>query len=62
MLRANVVRSVQASPGVLIDRDFTVGCAEGALRLERVQRAGRAPMDGEAFLRGFALAPGEVLS
>jgi methionyl-tRNA formyltransferase len=41
--------------GTVLDRLFTVACGQGALRLDRVQRAGRPAMSGEAFLRG---APG----
>jgi methionyl-tRNA formyltransferase len=33
----------------------------GALRLLRLQRPGRAPMEADAFLRGYALPPGTVL-
>ena len=36
-------------------------CGEGAVRLTKVQRPGRAPVDGAAFLRGFALPAGQVL-
>ena len=42
-----------APPGTLLDGDFTVACGEGALRLTRVQRQGRAAVDGAAFLRGL---------
>jgi len=38
--------------GAVLDRDFTVACGDGALRLTRVQRAGRPAMAGDAFLRG----------
>jgi methionyl-tRNA formyltransferase len=49
------------APGTLLDDRLTVACGEGALRLGRVQRAGRPPTDGAAFLRGARLAPGAVL-
>ncbi len=42
-----------ARPGRIIAPDFTVACGEGALRLLRVQRAGRPAADGAAFLRGL---------
>jgi methionyl-tRNA formyltransferase len=48
-----------AAPGTLLDSELTVACGAGALRLTRVQRAGRAPVDGAAFLRGFALTVGQ---
>ena len=41
---------------------LTIGAGAGALRLISVQRAGRGPTDAAAFLRGFALASGEILS
>jgi methionyl-tRNA formyltransferase len=40
---------------------LTIACGEGALKLLTVQRAGRAAVDADAFLRGFALKPGERL-
>ncbi|MGH6718710.1 MAG: methionyl-tRNA formyltransferase, partial [Alphaproteobacteria bacterium] len=45
-------------PGTLLDDRLTVACGAGALRLVRVQRAGRPPTDGDAFLRGARLLPG----
>ena len=50
------------APGTLLADDFTVACGEGALRLTRVQRSGRAPTDGAAFLRGARVAPGAALA
>jgi methionyl-tRNA formyltransferase len=44
--------SGEGIPGAILDARFTVACAEGALRLDRVQRAGRPAMAGDAFLRG----------
>lgn len=50
------------TPGTLLDGRMTVACGDGrAVRLVRVQRPGKAPVDGEAFLRGFAIPPGTVL-
>jgi methionyl-tRNA formyltransferase len=43
-------------PGEILDHKLTVACGEGALRLLRLQRAGRAPMAAEEFARGFTLA------
>ncbi len=45
--------SAPAQPGRIIAPDFTVACGTGALRLLRVQRAGRPAADGAAFLRGL---------
>ncbi|MHB1872974.1 MAG: methionyl-tRNA formyltransferase [Steroidobacteraceae bacterium] len=49
-------------PGEVLDGDLTVACGEGALRLLRVQRAGRAPLCAAELLRGFVLHQGERLS
>ncbi len=50
----------QGTPGTVI-APLTVVCGTGAVRLERLQRAGKAPQDAVTFLRGFDLAPGTVL-
>jgi methionyl-tRNA formyltransferase len=49
------------SPGALIGPDFTVACGEGALRLIRVQKAGKGAVDGADFLRGARIEIGTVL-
>lgn len=51
-----------AAPGAVLDAAGLIACGEGAVRLARVQRAGRGPSDADAFLRGFALAPGEKVA
>ncbi len=50
------------APGTLIDAGPTLACGEGALRLIRVQRPGKGPVDGAAFLRGFPHALGQKLT
>ncbi len=50
----------KGAPGEILI-GLTVACGEGALKLLTVQRAGRTPMDADAFLRGFPLQPGERL-
>jgi len=49
------------APGTVIDDRLTIACGEGSLRPLRLQRAGRGPVDTEAFLRGYPLPPGLVL-
>lgn len=49
------------APGTLLDDRLTIACGEGAVRLTKVQRAGKKPMSAEAFLRGVALPAGTVL-
>jgi methionyl-tRNA formyltransferase len=47
------------APGEVLDERLTIACGQGALRVARLQRAGRGPMQAQDFLRGFALKPGE---
>ncbi|HSS14858.1 MAG TPA: methionyl-tRNA formyltransferase [Rhizomicrobium sp.] len=49
-------------PGVLLDDALTVACGEGALRLMRVQRAGKSVMGAAELLKGFALPRGTQLA
>jgi len=49
-------------PGEILDEQLTVACGDGALRLTRLQRAGRGVMSAEELLRGFALPKGTRLS
>jgi methionyl-tRNA formyltransferase len=50
------------SPGTSIDDRLTVACGAGALRLTRVQLAGRPAMPAEAFLRGHRVPAGTRLA
>ncbi|PZN98804.1 MAG: methionyl-tRNA formyltransferase [Hyphomicrobiales bacterium] len=50
-----------AEPGMLLDDEGTVACAEGAVKLLQVQRAGGRPVSGAEFLRGARLAAGQTL-
>jgi methionyl-tRNA formyltransferase len=47
--------------GEVLDGSLTVACGEGALRLTRLQRAGKGPLDSASFVRGFPLPAGTVL-
>jgi len=49
------------APGTVLDDALTIACGEGALRLLKVQRAGKGPMEAEAFLRGYDLPKGSQL-
>jgi methionyl-tRNA formyltransferase len=48
-------------PGRVLGPGLTVACGEGALKILRAQRPGRAAMSEEALLRGYAIAPGTLL-
>jgi methionyl-tRNA formyltransferase len=50
-----------AAPGTVLDGKLTIACGQGALRLTRLQRAGRGDLDAEAFLRGFSIPAGTIL-
>ena len=54
--------SSKGVPGEILDDVLTVACGEGALRLVRLQRAGKSVMTAEELLRGFALPKGAKLS
>jgi methionyl-tRNA formyltransferase len=60
VLRTALVEG-HGAPGTLLDGAGLVACADGAVRLVEVQRAGRGPVPADAFLRGVRLAPGTVL-
>jgi methionyl-tRNA formyltransferase len=47
--------------GEVITDDLTVACGESALRLLRVQRAGKGVMEARELLKGFPLPPGTKL-
>jgi methionyl-tRNA formyltransferase len=56
-----VVADGSGVPGTVLDDALLVACGGGALRLTRVQLAGRAAMDAAAFLRGHPVAAGTRL-
>jgi methionyl-tRNA formyltransferase len=45
------------APGDVLDDHLTIACQQGALRILELQRAGKAPMKAEDFLRGTPLKP-----
>ena len=49
-------------PGTLLDDALLVACGQGAVRLLRVQRAGRGAADAADFLRGFPVVTGDRLT
>ena len=60
VLAAEVVDRAGA-PGTVLDDALTVACGEGALRLVRLQRAGRPAMSAADLLRGWTIPIGAVL-
>jgi methionyl-tRNA formyltransferase len=64
--RLKILRSAPSagagSPGEVIDDRLMVACAEGALRLTELQRAGGRSVTAEEFLRGLKMEKGTELS
>lgn len=56
------VEEGEGPPGAVLDDRLRIACGEGAVRLLKVQREGKGPQDAEVFLRGFPVAPGQVLA
>lgn len=57
-----VAGAATARPGMVLDDRLTIACGSGALRIIRIQRAGRAPLAASDFLRGCRLERGTMLS
>jgi methionyl-tRNA formyltransferase len=57
----SAVAAGSGAPGTVLDDALTVACGQGAVRLVRVQRAGKAAQSPEEMLRGFPIAVGTVL-
>jgi methionyl-tRNA formyltransferase len=59
--RIKILRCAMAAgsgaPGDLLDGHLVVACKDGAVRILELQRAGKAPMKAEDFLRGTPLKP-----
>lgn len=51
----------QGPPGTVLDDGLTVACSDGAVRLTRLQRSGKAAQDVETFQRGAQIAAGSRL-
>ena len=58
---AAVAAAGAGTPGTVLDDGLLIACGDGALRLTRVQLAGRAALDAAAFLRGRKILPGTRL-
>lgn len=63
--RIKVLRSEPATgngaPGTALDGGLTIACADGAVRLTKVQRAGKGAMAAEDFVRGIPVPAGTAL-
>jgi methionyl-tRNA formyltransferase len=61
VLAAEPISNAKGTPGTVLDDQLTIACEEGALRLKMLQRPGGAPLDAQAFLRGYPLPKGTIL-
>jgi methionyl-tRNA formyltransferase len=63
--RVKVLRSTRGEgtgmPGTVLDNQLTVACADGAVRILELQRAGRQAMKADEFLHGTTIAAGTWL-
>jgi methionyl-tRNA formyltransferase len=63
--RVKVLRTTKGEghgpAGQVLDDKLMIACGEGAVRILRLQRAGRDPMSAEEFLRGTPVARGSIL-
>jgi methionyl-tRNA formyltransferase len=64
-VRVKAIRSTRGegsgTPGTALDDRLTIACADGAVRLLEVQRAGARAMGAEEFLRGTPIKPGTMV-
>lgn len=64
--RVKVLRSAIAQaegpPGTVLNDELKIACAEGAVHLTHLQRAGKKPVAAEEFLRGLSIRPGTALA
>jgi methionyl-tRNA formyltransferase len=60
LLRCELAKGAGA-PGEVLDDRLAIACGSGAIRVTDLQRAGKAPMTAEEFLRGTALKSGTRL-
>lgn len=57
----SVLDQGSGAPGEVLDDALSVACGEGAVRLTRLQRAGKAAQDADVFQRGAAIPRGTRL-
>jgi methionyl-tRNA formyltransferase len=60
-LRTSLAEGGGATPGTVLNNALAVACRSGAVRITRLQRAGKKPVSAEEFLRGLQVAPGTTL-
>lgn len=58
-LMSEYVSDAKGEPAACLDDGLTIACGRGAVRLTRVQKAGKSACSGEDFLRGNPLKTGD---
>jgi methionyl-tRNA formyltransferase len=61
VLDSEAVPDASGKDGCVLDDDLLIACGRGAIRLLKLQRAGKGPMESKDFLRGFKLVSGTQL-
>lgn len=65
-VRVKVLEVVEGAgkgvPGEVLDDQLTIACAQGAVKLLRLQRAGKSAMTADDFLRGNVFVSGDRLA
>ncbi len=61
LMSEQVETARDGQPGEILDEDLTIACAEGALRILKLQKPGGKPMAARDFLSGTALPGGTRL-
>lgn len=52
----------EGGPGTALDDCLLIACGQGALRLLKVQREGKGPLEAKDFLRGNPISVGNIFS
>ncbi len=60
-VHAAAIVAGHGEPGIVLDEQLTIACADGAIRPVLIQRAGRGVMTSAELLRGFAIPAGTRL-
>lgn len=59
---ATVRADASGSPGQIVDDQMTIACGDKSIRVLRLQRAGKGPMNVDEYLRGASSLKGEVIA
>ncbi len=64
-MRIKVLKAIEVNkkgkPGEIIDKDFTIGCSNNAIRILKLKPEGKKEMSSSDFLLGYKLEVGKIL-